>query len=100
MSSLWITCEYCIGKVLETRGRNLYGSLFGPKKTLTTTNNYNQVSGLSGLDLSPRPAEYEVGLLTTRLGVFGIFFITTQFEKYYENRCVNVSFPILNSEMR
>jgi hypothetical protein len=34
----------------------------------TTRNNYNQVSGFPSWDLRPRPAEYEVGLLTTRLG--------------------------------
>ena len=40
----------------------------GLERLLTTTNNYNKVSGFPGRDLSSRSAEYEVGLLTSRLG--------------------------------
>ena len=41
----------------------------GLERLLTKrNNNNNQVSGFPGRDLSPRPTEYEVGLLTTRLG--------------------------------
>jgi hypothetical protein len=45
VSSLWMTCEYWIGKGLEICGRDLYEALFGPRKTFDNKKQQQQQPG-------------------------------------------------------